>query len=111
MFHQLPTTIGDAPPARRNLVGYGDSPGTTQFSLASIRIMRQTDLDMQSKYKETSKGGLAINVTEFCRPERALAGSAGHQLEPGYVPEVLCVPGGEGGAVLNRPGGDPQVRL
>ena len=29
-----------------------------------IRTMRQTGLDMQSKYKETSKGGLAINITE-----------------------------------------------
>ncbi|MCK5623674.1 MAG: L-serine ammonia-lyase, partial [Alphaproteobacteria bacterium] len=29
-----------------------------------ISTMRQTGLDMQSKYKETSKGGLAINITE-----------------------------------------------
>ena len=29
-----------------------------------IRTMRDTGLDMQSKYKETSKGGLAINITE-----------------------------------------------
>jgi L-serine dehydratase len=29
-----------------------------------INTMRQTGLDMQSKYKETSKGGLAINITE-----------------------------------------------
>jgi L-serine dehydratase len=29
-----------------------------------IQTMRQTGLDMQSKYKETSQGGLAINVTE-----------------------------------------------
>jgi L-serine dehydratase len=29
-----------------------------------IRTMRQTGHDMQSKYKETSTGGLAINVTE-----------------------------------------------
>jgi L-serine dehydratase len=29
-----------------------------------IRTMRQTGIDMQSKYKETSKGGLAINITE-----------------------------------------------
>ena len=29
-----------------------------------IRTMRQTGLDMQSKYKETSEGGLAINITE-----------------------------------------------
>jgi L-serine dehydratase len=29
-----------------------------------IRTMRQTGHDMQSKYKETSEGGLAINITE-----------------------------------------------
>jgi L-serine dehydratase len=30
-----------------------------------IRTMRQTGIDMQSKYKETSKGGLAIHITEW----------------------------------------------
>ena len=29
-----------------------------------IETMRQTGLDMQSKYKETSEGGLAVNVVE-----------------------------------------------
>ena len=29
-----------------------------------IRTMRQTGLDMQSQYKETSRGGLAVNVVE-----------------------------------------------
>lgn len=29
-----------------------------------IETMRETGLDMQSKYKETSQGGLAINITE-----------------------------------------------
>jgi L-serine dehydratase len=29
-----------------------------------IATMRQTGLDMQSKYKETSLGGLAVNVVE-----------------------------------------------
>jgi L-serine dehydratase len=29
-----------------------------------IATMRQTGADMQSKYKETSQGGLAVNVTE-----------------------------------------------
>ena len=29
-----------------------------------IKTMRQTGLDMQSKYKETSQGGLAVNVAE-----------------------------------------------
>jgi L-serine dehydratase len=27
-----------------------------------IEAMRQTGLDMQDKYKETSRGGLAVNV-------------------------------------------------
>jgi L-serine dehydratase len=29
-----------------------------------IETMRQTGIDMQSKYKETSRGGLAVNVPE-----------------------------------------------
>ena len=29
-----------------------------------IRVMRRTGADMSSKYKETSRGGLAVNVTE-----------------------------------------------
>ena len=29
-----------------------------------IETMRQTGIDMQDKYKETSKGGLAVNVAE-----------------------------------------------
>ena len=29
-----------------------------------IETMRQTGLDMSSKYKETSQGGLAVNVIE-----------------------------------------------
>ncbi len=29
-----------------------------------IRTMRQTGKDMQAKYKETSRGGLAVNITE-----------------------------------------------
>jgi len=38
--------------------------GTRFVSLDQvIRTMRQTGLDMQSKYKETSEGGLAINIT------------------------------------------------
>ncbi|HWC24474.1 MAG TPA: L-serine ammonia-lyase [Flexivirga sp.] len=31
---------------------------------AAIRTMRQTGRDMKSKYKETSRGGLAVNVVE-----------------------------------------------
>ena len=39
--------------------------GTHQVSLDKvIKTMRQTGLDMKKKYKETSKGGLAVNVTE-----------------------------------------------
>lgn len=30
-----------------------------------IRIMRDTGRDMKSKYKETSRGGLAVNVVEY----------------------------------------------
>lgn len=39
--------------------------GTHKVSLDRvIETMRQTGLDMQSKYKETSQGGLAVNVVE-----------------------------------------------
>ncbi|PVE21957.1 L-serine ammonia-lyase [Microvirga sp. KLBC 81] len=39
--------------------------GTHRVSLDEvIETMRQTGLDMQSKYKETSLGGLAVNVAE-----------------------------------------------
>lgn len=39
--------------------------GTHHVSLDRvIRTMRQTGADMSSKYKETSRGGLAVNVTE-----------------------------------------------
>jgi L-serine dehydratase len=31
---------------------------------AVIETMRQTGIDMQSRYKETSQGGLAVNVVE-----------------------------------------------
>jgi L-serine dehydratase len=42
---------------------HGD--GTHKVSLdAVIETMRQTGLDMRSKYKETSLGGLAVNVVE-----------------------------------------------
>jgi L-serine dehydratase len=29
-----------------------------------IRTMRQTGADMKSKYKETARGGLAVNIIE-----------------------------------------------
>jgi L-serine dehydratase len=39
--------------------------GTHRVSLDQvIETMRQTGMDMQSKYKETSRGGLAVNVPE-----------------------------------------------
>jgi L-serine dehydratase len=42
---------------------YGD--GTHKVSLdVAIRTMRDTGADMKSKYKETSRGGLAVNVVE-----------------------------------------------
>jgi L-serine dehydratase len=31
---------------------------------AVVETMRQTGLDMSTKYKETSEGGLAVNVIE-----------------------------------------------
>ncbi len=41
------------------------STGHTRVSLDQvIETMRQTGLDMSSKYKETSQGGLAVNVVE-----------------------------------------------
>ncbi len=47
--------------AARLAVLYGD--GTHRVPLDRvIETMRQTGLDMQAKYKETSKGGLAVNV-------------------------------------------------
>jgi L-serine dehydratase len=42
---------------------HGD--GTHRVSLDRvIATMRQTGADMSTKYKETSRGGLAVNVTE-----------------------------------------------
>ena len=41
------------------------STGHSHVSLDQvIETMRQTGLDMSSKYKETSQGGLAVNVVE-----------------------------------------------
>ena len=30
----------------------------------AIKTMRQTDADMQTKHRETARGGLAVNVAE-----------------------------------------------
>ena len=39
--------------------------GTHRISFDTVvETMRQTGLDMSSKYKETSEGGLAVNVVE-----------------------------------------------
>ena len=49
--------------AAASLALHGD--GTHRVSLDQvIATMRQTGADMQSKYKETSQGGLAVNFTE-----------------------------------------------
>ena len=45
------------------LAMYGD--GSHKVSLDQvINTMRQTGLDMKTIYKETSEGGLAVNVVE-----------------------------------------------
>ena len=49
--------------AAASLALHGD--GTHRVSLDSVvATMRQTGADMQSKYKETSLGGLAVNFVE-----------------------------------------------
>lgn len=40
-----------------------DCPGKVSLDQV-IETMRQTGLDMSNKYKETSQGGLAVNVIE-----------------------------------------------
>jgi L-serine dehydratase len=42
---------------------HSSTPGKVSLDQV-IETMRQTGLDMSSKYKETSKGGLAVNVVE-----------------------------------------------
>ena len=41
---------------------HGDGTHLVSRDMA-IETMRQTGLDMMTKYKETSEGGLAVNVT------------------------------------------------
>ncbi len=49
--------------AARLAVIHGD--GTHHVPLDDvIETMRQTGIDMQAKYKETSRGGLAVNVID-----------------------------------------------
>ncbi len=45
-----------------SLALHGDGKHVVSLD-AALETMRQTGLDMQSKYKETSLGGLAVNVT------------------------------------------------
>ena len=47
--------------AARLAVFHGDGRHLVSLD-AVIRTMKQTGLDMQGKYKETSTGGLAVNV-------------------------------------------------
>ena len=42
---------------------YGDGRHVVSLDTV-IETMRQTGVDMSSKYKETSLGGLAVNVVE-----------------------------------------------
>ena len=42
---------------------WGDGRHAVSFDTV-IETMRQTGLDMSTKYKETSTGGLAVNVIE-----------------------------------------------
>jgi L-serine deaminase len=42
---------------------WGDGTHTVSLD-AVVETMRQTGMDMMSKYKETSEGGLAVNVVE-----------------------------------------------
>jgi L-serine dehydratase len=41
----------------------GDGQHIVSFD-AVVETMRQTGLDLQTKYKETSQGGLAVTVVE-----------------------------------------------
>ena len=51
--------------ARLALHSTGGPAGGHKVSLDQvIETMRQTGLDMSRKYKETSEGGLAVNVVE-----------------------------------------------
>jgi L-serine dehydratase len=62
------------PCIERNALGGIKALGAAQLALRSrnsvakvtldqvIETMRQTGVDMQTKYKETSQGGLAVNV-------------------------------------------------
>lgn len=64
-----------APCIERNAMGVAKAHSAAQLSLNSaekgivsldkvIRVMKRTGLDMRREYKETSEGGLAVNVTE-----------------------------------------------
>ena len=74
---------------KRRRVGAGDQRGTAlhgdgrhTVSLDKvIKTMMQTGADMKIKYKETARGGLAVNIVvltaiDFGRPRRAARGPA-----------------------------------
>jgi L-serine dehydratase len=49
--------------AAARLALYGDGRHVVPLDVA-VETMRQTGLDMSDKYKETSTGGLAVNLVE-----------------------------------------------
>jgi len=50
--------------AAASLAGRGDGRRSVSLDCV-VATMRQTGADMQSKYKETSLGGLAVNFIEW----------------------------------------------
>ena len=63
------------PCIERNAIGVGKAINASRMAMLNendtkislddvIKTMKATGEDMKSKYKETSKGGLAVNVTE-----------------------------------------------
>ena len=57
-----PTSVIDGDPEKTLKKAVGDLTGVSLDAV--IETMRQTGEDMRSKYKETSLGGLAVNVVE-----------------------------------------------
>ncbi|MEY2979928.1 MAG: hypothetical protein RL562_155, partial [Planctomycetota bacterium] len=64
-----------APCIERNAMGVAKAWSAAQLALNSgargivsldkvIRVMKRTGLDMRREYKETSEGGLAVNIPE-----------------------------------------------
>ena len=81
--------------AAASLALHGD--GTHRVSLDSVvATMRQTGFDMQSKYKETGLGGLAVNFVE-CRGRSSMTheprSSSGCNLSDGLMKRASCLTG------------------